>query len=118
MCRSELLYPRRTNDACGMTLNSLSFSLPASPYCMSGEASCTGGLVGEVDPSKWTVCCTGSESRLPGTNYFGFDGLGDGAAMRRDVYDPNQNRSFHHSRGLESGYAVVCIQLLIFPKIL
>ena len=102
--RSELLYPRRANDACGMTLNSLTFSLPASPYCLSGEESidCYGGLVIEAAmyqaSAKWTVCCTGStESRFPGINYFGFDGLGDGAAMRTmrgSAYDPNQNRYY------------------------
>jgi len=104
---------RRTNDACGMTLNSLTFSLPASPYCLSGEESidCYGGLGSEVDPAKWTVCCTGStESRLPGANYFGFDGLGDGAAMRTmrgAAYDPNQNRFFYCGEKFGNGSLVV-----------
>jgi len=104
---------RRTNDACGMTLNALTFSLPASPYCLSGEESidCYGGLDREVDPDRWTVCCTGStEAKLPGTNYFGFDGLGDGTAMRTmrgEAYDPNQNRYFYCGEKFGNGSIVV-----------
>jgi len=104
---------RRTNDACGMTLNSLTFSLPASPFCLSGEESidCNGGLLSEVASANWTVCCTGSTaSTFPGINYFGFDGLGDGAAMRTmrgDEYDPNQNRYFYCGAKFGNGRLVV-----------
>jgi len=113
---------RRTNDACGMTLNALTFSLPASPYCLSGEETidCYGGLVSEEAmeqaKAKMTVCCTGSwdkeekEFRLPGVNFFGFAGFADGQAMqtmRGSAYDPNQNRYFYCGAGLGNGSIVV-----------
>ena len=99
---SDLFYSRRPNDACGMTLNALTFSLPASPYCLSGEEAidCYGGLVSntamEQAKGKMTVCCTGSrDGALPGANYFGFAGFTDGQTMRTmrgSSYDPNQIR--------------------------
>ena len=89
-----------------MTLNALTFSLPASPYCMSGEESIDsyGGLVSkqamELARAKMTVCCTGSwnkekKFRLSGVNFFGFAGFADGQTMRTmrgSSYDPNQIR--------------------------
>merc|ERR1712042_73242 len=60
---------RRPNDACGMTLNSLTFALPATAGCSSGTEI--------VDAENENVCCTVPEAP-PGVNFLGFPSISDG----------------------------------------
>ena len=80
------LICRRPNDACGMTLNSLTFALPATAGCSSGTEI--------VDAENENVCCTVPEAP-PGVNFLGFPSISDGRTrntMRGKRNDPNQNR--------------------------
>merc|ERR1719186_1538736 len=88
-----------------MTLNALTFSIPASVMCLPGNVAVDSG--GET-PSP---CCTGvgtiddkkkhpKDPKLPygpGVNYLGFSALSDGAARqtgRGQGYRRNQDRFF------------------------
>jgi len=96
---------KRPFDSCGMTLNALTFSIPASVMCLPGNVAVDSGA---ETPSP---CCTGvgtiddkkkhpKDPKLPygpGVNYLGFSALSDGAARqtgRGQDYRRNQDRFF------------------------
>lgn len=124
----------RDDKVCGMTLNALTFSLPASPGCLTGDniVDPFGGFVNlpamtSAGPPAGlpTLCCAGAwdpaapvlpatlantPAMLPGINYFGFAGLGNGQSapgQRMRLNTPNQNRFFYCGQQLGSGNLVI-----------